>query len=56
VELRQLPGTDIRVSAISFGAGPAAGLMVDGDRAAQRAAVEAALDVGINHFDTAPAK
>jgi aryl-alcohol dehydrogenase-like predicted oxidoreductase len=54
VELRQLPGTDIRVSEISFGAGPAAGLMVNGDRAAQREAVEAALEVGINHFDTAP--
>lgn len=54
MRLRELPGTDIRVSEISFGTGPAAGLMVNGDRSAQRAAVEAALEAGINHFDTAP--
>ncbi|GAC1314870.1 MAG: aldo/keto reductase [Chloroflexota bacterium] len=53
MELRRLPGTDIRVSAISFGAGTAAGLMINGDRREQRESVEAALEVGINHFDTA---
>ena len=49
-----VPGTDLRVSAISFGAGTSAGLMVGGERRDQLAAVTAAIELGINHFDTAP--
>lgn len=44
---------DLRVSELSFGAGTAAGLMTNGDIDDQIAAVRAALDAGINHFDTA---
>jgi aryl-alcohol dehydrogenase-like predicted oxidoreductase len=54
VQLRQLPGTDIRVSEVSFGAGTAAGLFVNGTRADQLEATRKALELGINHFDTAP--
>lgn len=54
MRVNALPGSDIKISEISFGAGTAAGLMVNGARDAQRDAVEAALEHGINHFDTAP--
>jgi aryl-alcohol dehydrogenase-like predicted oxidoreductase len=54
VQLRQLPGTDVRVSEVSFGAGTAAGLFVNGTRADQLEATRKALELGINHFDTAP--
>ncbi|HEX8968635.1 MAG TPA: aldo/keto reductase [Chloroflexota bacterium] len=54
MQLRQLPGTDIRVSEVSFGAGTAAGLFVHGSRADQLAAAERAIELGVNHFDTAP--
>lgn len=46
-------GTGLKLSEISFGAGTGAGLMTNGSAAEQLAAVEAALDCGINHFDTA---
>lgn len=45
--------TDLKVSALSFGAGTAAGLMVNGDLEDQVAAVRAAVEAGVNHFDTA---
>ena len=50
---RPLGKTEIAISAISFGAGPVSSLLVgdDGDR--QRAVVQAALERGINWFDTA---
>jgi L-glyceraldehyde 3-phosphate reductase len=49
-----LAGTDLKLSEISFGAGSAAGLMINGNRAEQLEAVRAAIEAGINHFDTAP--
>jgi aryl-alcohol dehydrogenase-like predicted oxidoreductase len=55
MEYRLLGRTGLRVSAIGFGAGPVAALMTDPQAAdRQREIVQAALDVGINWFDTAP--
>lgn len=51
---RTLGRTGIQVSAISFGAGPVSGLMTGSDADAQCAVVSAALEAGINWFDTAP--
>jgi aryl-alcohol dehydrogenase-like predicted oxidoreductase len=45
--------TGLKVSEISFGAGTGAGLMVHGHIEEQTDTVRAALDAGINHFDTA---
>ncbi len=45
--------TGMKVSEISFGAGTGAGLMVHGNVEEQADTVRAALDAGINHFDTA---
>jgi L-galactose dehydrogenase/L-glyceraldehyde 3-phosphate reductase len=54
MEYRLLGNTGIRVSAISFGAGPVPALMTDGSQAAiQRQTVHRAIEVGINWFDTA---
>jgi aryl-alcohol dehydrogenase-like predicted oxidoreductase len=50
---RTLGRTGIRVSAISFGAGPVSGLMTGDDRDAQLGTVARAIAVGINWFDTA---
>jgi aryl-alcohol dehydrogenase-like predicted oxidoreductase len=50
---RTLGRTGLRVSALSFGAGPVSGLMTGDDRDAQRATLARAIDVGINWFDTA---
>jgi aryl-alcohol dehydrogenase-like predicted oxidoreductase len=50
---RTLGRTGIRVSAISFGAGPVSGLMTGDDRDAQLATVARAIAIGINWFDTA---
>lgn len=52
---RTLGRSGVEVSAIGFGCGPAAQLMVSDDRAAQVAAVRRALDRGISYFDTAAA-
>jgi len=54
MQYRTLGRTGIKVSAISFGAGPVSGLMTGSDVAAQRDAVAAAIEAGINWFDTAP--
>jgi aryl-alcohol dehydrogenase-like predicted oxidoreductase len=54
MELRTLGRTGLRVSALGFGCGAVGGLMVRGDPAAQRRAVEQALGAGIRYFDTAP--
>lgn len=51
---RTLGRTGIKVSAISFGAGPVSGLMTGTDANAQRDVVAAAIGAGINWFDTAP--
>lgn len=53
VELRPLGRTGISVSAVGFGCGSIGGLFVRGTRRGQRRAVEAALEGGINYFDTA---
>ncbi len=54
MQYRTLGRTGIKVSAISFGAGPVSGLMTGADANAQRETVSAAIDAGINWFDTAP--
>jgi aryl-alcohol dehydrogenase-like predicted oxidoreductase len=51
---RVLGRTGLAISEIGFGCGPTAGLIAAGQRAAQRAAVERALELGIDYFDTAP--
>jgi L-galactose dehydrogenase/L-glyceraldehyde 3-phosphate reductase len=54
MQYRTLGRTGIKVSAISFGAGPVSGLMTGSDANAQRDVVAAAIAAGINWFDTAP--
>jgi aryl-alcohol dehydrogenase-like predicted oxidoreductase len=55
MQYRPLGTTGIRISAISFGAGPVPALLTRGDAGAEQlATVRAALEAGINWFDTAP--
>src|SRR5712691_8063181 len=54
MQYRVLGHTGIRVSVISFGAGPVSGLITGNDVEAQHAAVAAAVKAGMNWFDTAP--
>jgi L-glyceraldehyde 3-phosphate reductase len=54
MQYRTLGRTEISVSAVSFGTGPVSGLMIGRDRDAQAAVVAAAIEAGINWFDTAP--
>ena len=54
MEYRQVGNTELRVSAIGFGCGGNAGLMVRGSPAEQRRVVERAVELGINYFDNAP--
>ena len=54
MQYRTLGRTGIKVSAISFGAGPVSGLMTGSDANAQRDVAAAAIEAGINWFDTAP--
>ncbi len=54
MQYRMLGRTGIRVSAVSFGAGPVSGLMTGPDVEAQRTVIAAAIAAGINWFDTAP--
>lgn len=53
MQYRPLGKTGIDVSALSFGAGPVSGLMTGAEQDRQHAVVEAALQAGINWFDTA---
>ena len=54
IKFRPLGSTGIRVSEVSFGAGPVSGVMsASGDRPQQLATVRRALEAGINWFDTA---
>ncbi|MFC1947661.1 aldo/keto reductase [Chloroflexota bacterium] len=55
MEYRTLGKTGLRVSEIGFGCGNVGGLMVRGTEQEQLEAVELALQLGINYFDTAPA-
>ncbi|MBI3852388.1 MAG: aldo/keto reductase [Verrucomicrobia bacterium] len=50
---RSLGSTGLRISEISFGAGPVAALMTSKARGAQLKTIRRALEVGINWFDTA---
>ena len=54
IKLRQLGQTGLEVSEIGFGAGIVAGLFVRGDLESQNRAFDRAMELGINHFDTAP--
>lgn len=51
---RQLGRTGLEVSEIGFGTGDNAGLLVAGSPSEQREAVERALELGVNYWDTAP--
>jgi aryl-alcohol dehydrogenase-like predicted oxidoreductase len=51
---RVLGRTGLSVSEIGFGCGPTADLMIRGSAQERRHAVQAALDCGIDYFDTAP--
>jgi aryl-alcohol dehydrogenase-like predicted oxidoreductase len=53
MEYRTLGKTGIRVSALSFGAGPISTLMVGDDSRRQRDVIEYAIERGVNWFDTA---
>jgi L-galactose dehydrogenase/L-glyceraldehyde 3-phosphate reductase len=51
---RVLGRTGLTLSEIGFGCGPTAGLIASGRRDEQRHAVQRALELGIDYFDTAP--
>ena len=55
MRFRVLGRTGIVVSEIGFGCGSTGGLFVRGERSDQLASVEAALEGGVNYFDTAAA-
>jgi L-galactose dehydrogenase/L-glyceraldehyde 3-phosphate reductase len=54
MEMRQLGRTGLPVSLLTFGCGAVGGLMTKGDPKDQERAVARAVELGINHFDTAP--
>ena len=54
MEMRPLGRTGLRVSVLGFGCGDVGGLMVRGQPDERRRAVERALELGVNYFDTAP--
>ncbi len=54
MKYREVGNTGMRISEIGFGTGDNAGLMVKGTFEQQVEAVESALDLGINYFDTSP--
>jgi aryl-alcohol dehydrogenase-like predicted oxidoreductase len=53
MQYRALGKTGLRISALSFGAGPVSRLMVGGDGRRRRAVVACAIEQGVNWFDTA---
>ena len=54
MEYRKLGSTDLQVSRIVFGAGAVGGVVFKPDLETRRAAIQKALDYGINWIDTAP--
>ena len=54
MEKRGLGRTGLDISLLTFGCGAVGGLMTKGDPADQMRAVQRALEIGINFFDTAP--
>jgi L-galactose dehydrogenase/L-glyceraldehyde 3-phosphate reductase len=54
MQKRQFGRTGLQVSILTFGCGAVGGLMTKGDPKDQERAVARALELGINHFDTAP--
>lgn len=54
MERRRLGRTGLPVSVLGFGCGAIGGLLVKGDAAEQRQAIERALAAGVTYFDTAP--
>ena len=54
MDYRSLGKTGLMVSEIGFGCGNVGGLMIRGDHREQVEAVERAMELGINYFDTAP--
>ena len=54
MDYRRLGNTGIEVSEIGFGCGNVGGLMIRGSHKDQVRAVERAMELGINYFDTAP--
>ena len=54
MQKRQLGRTGLQVSLLTFGCGAVGGLMTKGDPKDQERAVARALELDINHFDTAP--
>jgi L-galactose dehydrogenase/L-glyceraldehyde 3-phosphate reductase len=54
MKYRKLGRTGINVSEIGFGCGNVGGLIIRGSHKEQLEAVQHALDLGINYFDTAP--
>ena len=51
---RPLGRTGLNISEIGFGCGNTAGLMTQGSVEDERAAVQRAVELGVNYFDTAP--
>jgi aryl-alcohol dehydrogenase-like predicted oxidoreductase len=51
---RNIGNTELSISEIGFGTGGTAGLMINGTRDEQRAAIVRALELGINYFDESP--
>lgn len=51
---RHLGGTGLQVSEVGFGCGNVGGLMIRGKHSDQVKAVERAIELGVNYFDTAP--
>ena len=54
MKYRTLGRTGLKVSEIGFGCGNIGGMMIRGSHEEQIEALELALDLGINYFDTAP--
>ena len=51
---RTIGNTGLNISEIAFGTGGTAGLMINGTRDEQQAAVKRAIELGINYFDESP--